>query len=381
VLLGRASTSRRPVWKCKLTSDELQQLETAIYEAAIVPEQWASVLGAITAVCGAAGGVFFGVSTVATSWIASEGLRTDMAEFVASGWAAKNSRMQIGLAKGLHYTPRFVTEADYYTAEELDQEAIYNEFFYPKGYGHSAGTIAILPHEDLLCFSFERRRDHGPFDPTQLVALDALRPHLMRASLVTARLGMEQIRTAMETLTAVGLPAAAVSETGRVIETNAGFAAADQVWTTKGQNRIALIDSFADGMLRDALANLKQMQSNRSIPVRQEPGGAMSAVVQVVPLHRLALDIFGNTAAILVLSRPKTDQNNASLLLSLFDLTAAELDVAKGLAAGLTVKQIAANKGRSVATIRNQLRNVMAKTGSSRQADLIILLNSLTVRG
>ena len=364
-----------------MTDDRVQSLETAIYEAAIVPEKWASVLDAITAVCGAAGGVFFGVSTVATSWIASESLKGDMAEFVSSGWASRNTRMATGLAKGLHYTPRFITEADYYTPEELDQDPIYNGFFYPKGYGNSAGTIAILPHEDMLCFSFERRRDRGPFDPAQLAALDALRPHLMRASLVTTRLGMEQIRTAIETLTAVGLPAAAVSETGRVIEANAGFAAADQIWTTRGQNRIALIDSFADAMLRDALADLKQMQSNRSIPVRHEAGGAMSAVVQVVPLHRLALDIFGNTAAILVLSRPKTDQNNASLLLSLFDLTAAELDVAKGVAAGLTVKEIAASKGRSVATIRNQLRNVMAKTGSSRQADLIILLNSLAVPG
>ena len=107
----------------------------------------------------------------------------------------------------------------------------------------------------------------------------------------------------------------------------------------------------------------------------------MSAVVQVVPLHRLALDVFGSTAAILVLSRPKAGQNDASLLLSLFDLTAAEVDVANGLAAGLTVKEIAAQKGRSVSTIRNQLRNVMTKTGSSRQADLIILLNSLALGG
>jgi DNA-binding CsgD family transcriptional regulator len=364
-----------------LTGEELQRLETAIYEAAIIPEKWASVLSGITGLAGATGGVFFGVSTVTTSWIASDALKDDMAEFVSSGWAAKNTRMEIGLRKGLHYLPRFVTEADYYTPDELDREAIYNEFFYKKGLGHSAGTIAILPHEDLLCFSFERRRDQGPFDPRQLAALDALRPHLMRASLVTARLGMEQIRTAIETLTAVGLPAAAVSETGRVIEANAGFAAADRIWTTKGQNRIALIDNFADTMLRDALASLKQMHSNRSIPVRQEAGGAMSAVVQVVPLHRLALDIFGNTAAILVLSRPKTDQNNASLLLSLFDLTAAELEVAKGVAGGLTVTEIAAAKGRSVATIRNQVRSVMAKTGSSRQADLIILLHSLTIRG
>jgi DNA-binding CsgD family transcriptional regulator len=301
-----------------------------------------------------------------------------MAEFVSSGWAGRNTRMQTGLQRGLHLLPRFVTEPDYYdTPEQIAHDPVYAGFFHPRGLGHSAGTIAILPHQDMLCFSFERRRDDGPFDAEQLARLDAIRPHLMRASLVTARLGLERIRTAIETLAAVGLPAAAVTQAGRVVEANAAFADATSVWTTAGGNRIALLDPAADVMLRDGLSALPYAGMHRSIPVRMQPGGPLDAVVQIVPLKRLALDIFGNTAAILVLSRPRGEAADGSLLLSLFDLTPAELDVARGLAAGHTVSQIALAKGRSVATIRNQLRSVMAKTGSARQVDLIILMSSL----
>lgn len=356
----------------------VEELESSIYEAAVIPEKWGSVLDGITEVAGAQGGVFFGVSTVTSSWIASSGIRDRMEEFVSAGWATRNTRMEAGLRKGLHFVPRFVTEADYYAPGELEKEAIYNEFFYRLGLGHSAGTIAILPHQDMLCISFERGRDRGPFDAEGLARLDALRPHLMRASLVTARLGMEQIRTAVETLTAVGLPAAAVSQSGKVIEANAAFADAVHVWTTRGDNRLALFDAAADTMLRDGLAALDR--ANRSIPVRAEPGGPMTAVIQIVPLRRLALDIFGNTAAMLVLSEPTTQLKDPSLLLSLFDLTPAELDVARGVAAGLTVAEIARSRNRSVATVRNQLRSVMDKTASTRQADLILLLGTLAVR-
>lgn len=56
------------------------------------------------------------------------------------------------------------------------------------------------------------------------------------------------------------------------------------------------------------------------------------------------------------------------------------LDVAQSVAAGLTVAEIARTRGRSVATVRNQLRSVMAKTASTRQADLILLLGTLAAR-
>lgn len=364
-------------WGTAHMISDVGELEAAIYEAAVVPEKWAPLLDKITDAIGAKGGVFFGVSTVANSWIASAGLREDMERFVASGWALRNTRMQTGLRRGLHLIPRFVTEDDYYDPGELENEAIYQEFFYPQGLGYSAGTIAVLPHEDMLCVNFERGSDRGPFEDASLARLNELRPHLLRASLVTARLGMAQIHTALATLTAIDLPAAAIAQSGAIIEANSRFSAASEVWTTRGFNRIALLDPAADTMLRETLSRLATAEGQNSIPVRNGPGGSIGAVLQVVPMRGLALDIFGNTAAIVVLSAPNKGEPDGSLLLSLFDLTPSEVEVARSIAVGLTVTQIAAQRKRSVATVRNQLRGVLEKTGASRQADLILMLKGL----
>ena len=56
------------------------------------------------------------------------------------------------------------------------------------------------------------------------------------------------------------------------------------------------------------------------------------------------------------------------------DLTAAEARVARAIAQCRTVEQIAAEAGTSPQTVRSQLKGVMAKTGVSRQAELVGLL-------
>lgn len=48
--------------------------------------------------------------------------------------------------------------------------------------------------------------------------------------------------------------------------------------------------------------------------------------------------------------------------------------VARGVAQGSSVKQIARQTGRSPNTVRAQLQSVMVKTGTHRQVDLALLL-------
>ena len=48
-----------------------------------------------------------------------------------------------------------------------------------------------------------------------------------------------------------------------------------------------------------------------------------------------------------------------------------------GLVNGMAVEQVAQLKGRSIATVRTQVRSLLAKTGSERQSDLIRLVARL----
>ena len=68
---------------------------------------------------------------------------------------------------------------------------------------------------------------------------------------------------------------------------------------------------------------------------------------------------------------------NRALLAEAFELTPAEVDLATDLLGGLSVREIAASSGRSIATVRTHLANVLAKTGTARQSELARLLMRL----
>jgi DNA-binding CsgD family transcriptional regulator len=181
------------------------------------------------------------------------------------------------------------------------------------------------------------------------------------------------VRSAVETLTQLGFAAAAVNSTGKVLVTNPGFEARAMPWTTGLHDRLGLSDTKASALLRGALERIGTADGVRSIPLRDDDG-VIRNVLHVLPVRRLAHDIFSGANAILVVTSSTGKPGSPHLLQALFDLTPAEAVVANAIRANLTVEQIAAREGRSVATVRNQLRSVLGKTGCTRQAELSRLL-------
>ncbi len=72
---------------------------------------------------------------------------------------------------------------------------------------------------------------------------------------------------------------------------------------------------------------------------------------------------------------------DATLLQSAFALTASEAGVALGIAAGQTLREIAAARGIAVPTVRSHLKSVFGKTQTHRQSALVALLLSLQTPG
>ena len=62
------------------------------------------------------------------------------------------------------------------------------------------------------------------------------------------------------------------------------------------------------------------------------------------------------------------------VLSGLFDLSPAEVRVAREIAQATTVEQTAAKLGVTVETVRTHLKRVMLKTGTNRQAELVKVL-------
>ncbi|MEZ5967439.1 MAG: helix-turn-helix transcriptional regulator, partial [Hyphomonas sp.] len=258
---------------------------------------------------------------------------------------------------------------------------IYRDFFRPRGLGWSAGTGLKMPTGDHVVFSVEREHSRGPIEQHQIERLNELRPHLARSALITARLGLQRATGAKEALTAMGLPALLIDQGGTVIEANHLVEGMGDYVQWHARNRVELADGRANELLRAGLAAIDHDPDRpvRSFPLR-DPDERAALVVHMIPVRRSALDLFVGSHVLLVFT-PVTVPAAApiELMRSLFDLTPSEARVARGLATGETLDDIAEAGGVAMSTVRSQLRAVLQKTGCSRQAELVALLANVTL--
>jgi DNA-binding CsgD family transcriptional regulator len=224
-----------------------------------------------------------------------------------------------------------------------------------------------------------RRTERGPVERAVVQKLDELRPHLARSAFLSARLQLERARIASETLAVMGLPALVLNEQGKVLAANHLIEALTGHVQWRARDRVSLKDRAADNLLRDAIAAIDVAGGAvRSFPVRDADTQAMM-VAHVVPIRLSARDIFVRCAAALVLTPVTLPQAPpVELVQSLFDLTPAEARVARSLASGKTVEDIATDRGTTANTIRTHVRGVLEKTGCNRQVDIVALLTAIS---
>jgi len=275
----------------------------------------------------------------------------------------------------------FIVEYDIYTDAELATDPVYRDLLWPAGLGWAAATVIPAPTGDVITLSIERERARGPVEKVVVQQFDALRPHLARSMLMSARLQLERARVASETLALIGLPALVLDGGGKVLAANDLIEALAGTIIWRAHERISLADKAADALFAQAIEtlNLETAAPARSFAVRGAGAGA-ALVAHVIPIRRGVRDIFANCAGVLVLTPVALPQAPpVELVQSLFDLTPAEARVARDLTTGQTVEEIAANGAVQVSTVRSHVRAVLEKTGCRRQAEAVALLGGISV--
>jgi DNA-binding CsgD family transcriptional regulator len=349
-----------------------------IYECSFVPELWPDILDELAEMTAARGGLLFAVRDKVLNWTASPNLKEIFASYVKDGWFRRCGR-QICLFS--QSQPTFLVEHDFWTDDQLNANPIYRDFFRPHGLGWSAGTGLQMPTGDNIVFSVEREFNRGPIEKEMVDTLNELRPHLARSAFVSARLSLQRAKGANEALTAMGIPALLLDETGVVIAANHFIEELSEHVQWRARNRITLIDSRANELLWASLASLDTSSelSVRSFPLRDGENRA-AMVVHIVPIRRSAHDMFARCYALLVVTPVASPQAPpVELLRSLFDFTQSEARVASGLAVGKTLEEIASTGGVAISTVRSQLRQVLEKTGCARQAEVVAMLANVTL--
>lgn len=322
----------------------------------------------------AEGTMLFAVEPGTPRWLASETIHGTMEEWIASKWYLDNPR-------GQHLVPieepRFLTDLDALTPEEIDASDFYTELLRPRGLGWCVGTSIRSPAGDTLVFSIEKAHQKGPVPRAVAEQLDGLRPHLARAALLSARLGLDRARSTVATLEAIGLPAAALTRNGRIVSANAGFLASEPRIRIGAGDVIKLASLQPQALLMEAVSmtTISPGRIGKSIPVRAR-GTDPAFVIHVVPLRGGGLDVFtGALSIVFVTSMTPSASPAPSLLQALFDLTPAEARTASQITEGKSIEQISIATGLSQNTIRTHLKSVFQKTGVERQAELVSLLS------
>lgn len=353
---------------------DLDAIENAIYEAAVVPDTWPLALAQTAAAGDADGAVLFTVGRAGMRWTSTFNLSEPMQRFLDEGWMDRNSRTGGVIARGLIGAPRILTEEDYLAPGQFETDPMINDFLRPMGWGWAAGTMVALPDGDMFTVSIEKRYERGPVRGSGLARLNELRPHIARAAMFGTRIALERMRSAVQILGSVGLAAAAVTRTGQVLVANDEFQAETALWTFRGGDRLALADPTASLQLAEALTHIDERLAQRSIVLRG-PDRQPIAIAQVLPVRRRAHDYFQRAQAIVFVNRRRLGiSTDPAIIQVIFDLTTAEANIASRIAGGRTVAHIAAENGTSEATVRNQLKSVMHKTGCHRQSELVKLV-------
>lgn len=240
------------------------------------------------------------------------------------------------------------------------------------GLGESIGAGAQHENGESLALVLHRRHDdHRPFTEDNASALLQLLPHIENAVNLGRRLECQENRVRQIEEVADGLPIGILLFDDECIITWANDAA-EEILRRSPHLRAP------GGRLCAAIGNRRDKLGSITKAGAAVPSGSVS--------ESMVLGADNEDELHIVIVPPTSDMDQSALLLSeprrtqaapmeevarLLRVTPAEARVAAALCAGHTLKEYAESRGISEGCARNQLKQVLAKTGTRRQSELI----------
>jgi DNA-binding CsgD family transcriptional regulator len=344
-----------------------------IYEAAFQPDCWPDVLNEVGASAGSHAGVLFVFDDMRPVRHKATPLVAEVAQFSADHWreSPRVSWLQKKPMVG------FFIANSHFPAELMGSDPCRSEMV-AAGLDSEIIATVPLPTGELLAYGFPRLGKDGSHGEADVQALNTLLPHLARAGLMSARLGVEHARGTTRALHAIGLPAAVLTSNGLVLSANPLFEAMTDLFLPVAFGRLAVADVGANRLLQSAIeGGFGDLERVRSVPVAATDSRG-ACVIHILPVRHSANDLFPGGDLILAVSgvRKSALVPSPQVLMGLFDLTPAEVRFASGLIAGASVQEVSASLGIAASSGRTFLARIFDKTGTHRQSELLSLLAS-----
>jgi DNA-binding CsgD family transcriptional regulator len=361
--------------------DIFSSLVEALYDAALNPTDWPQVAQMFARSFGAESTAIFQLNlaegSAALMGITGNFDAKSMSEYEAyyhqkDLWAIEMSKSATGRARLSH---EIVREAEFLNSEIYDGFAKRIELFW------SVASVMALEKQFMGAIGIHRPHSARAFEADDKHQLDMLLPHLSRAMLLQRRLqGLTQDRRlvldALEKLS-VGMIAVDAQATVLFANPTAERLLRAGLGLTCRLGCLGATDPTKDGELRRliqqaGLAALGRPSEVGGVLALPRPNGRPLSLL-VCPLRPHALTLGASVpAALLIFGDPDADPSTSTqALIELYGLTPAEARLMAALVDGERLEDYADRHQISINTARTQSKQIFAKTGHGRQADLI----------
>lgn len=280
---------------------------------------------------------------------------------------------------------KVITLADIMPDKELMNSDYYLHYLKPINLFRILGVDTAEPGGMLARLRISRRHSETTFKKRDRDLLARVTPHLRRAIEIYAKLN----RTTSERDVYVGavnqLSVASIilDEQGRLLTTNAvGQALLDQdAGMGLREGRLHIDGRDINKELQQSLGTIIKAQQRgetsviRALRVPRSGGRSdLGLVIRPVPTSQWSEGQSSPSAAVFISDPDLQDTSSGQILGELFELSPAEANLATLLARGLSLAEVSEAQGISQHTARAQLKSIFAKTGVSRQAELVRLV-------
>jgi DNA-binding CsgD family transcriptional regulator len=277
-----------------------------------------------------------------------------------------------------------VATADLIPYEEFLETRFYREWVQPQGLVDFLSVVLEKSPATTASIGVFRHARDGLADDGARGRMRAIAPHLRRAVLIGNVIDVKAAEAATFADALDGLSAAMllVDENGRIVHANTpGQAMVESGQMLRAANgRLAAVDQKADQALREVFLAAGKGDAGvgiQGIAVALTATGQEPHVAHVLPLtsgaRRYAGASYAAVAAVFVQTTELELPAAQEVIAKLFKLTPTELRVLLAIVHVGGVPEVAKSLGIADSTVKTHLHRLFAKTGTSRQADLVKL--------
>jgi len=350
----------------------------ALYHAALDGDAWAGALELVIDACGGAGATLelHDRRTRELLFFSDVGMPEDGVELYTEHYHDVCPRLPWG-----HRDPVGTAIYDYRFLDEAEMRRLefYEDFLARHDFRYMVGGVVANRGDRFGVVAVHRTTGAGHADDATIEAMTCLLPQVARALEVHRRLLEAGVRAGgllhmLETLT---LGALLLSDAGEIVAMN------DEArrLCDGGGGLVAMRGRLIarDPGVHRRLCALRREGGALMI----DPRGHRPLSVVVAPLPRPAhetwlLDAPRRASAAVFMQDPTRSASlSEEVLATAYDLTPAEIDLARAMVAGASVAEHADRRGVSVNTVRTQLKRLRAKLDARTQADLVRRLSQL----